>query len=120
VHGVDVLAMWLRVWHWRRRLAERRPLSDRERRRWERFYRQYRRTWHWLRLRQKVWRRAGGVCERCGSTGNLQVHHRTYARLGRERLEDLELLSGGCHLREHRRLAVSRVVAAREKEQSRG
>jgi hypothetical protein len=102
-YAVDVLSMWLRVWFSRRRLAQLRPLSDPERQRWERFYRQYRRTWHWQRLRRKIGRRAGGVCERCGVPRNLQVHHRTCARLGRQRLDDTELLSGGCHLREHRR-----------------
>jgi hypothetical protein len=65
---VDVLAMWVRVWFWRRRLAEQRQLSDRERRRWERFYRQYRRTWHWRRLCRKVLRRATLGWDASGST----------------------------------------------------
>jgi hypothetical protein len=44
-------------------------------------------------------------CERCGcrvplhGRGAVTVHHRTYARLGHERREDVELLCWGCHRR---------------------
>jgi len=44
-------------------------------------------------------------CERCGCRVRLHgrravtVHHRTYARLGRERRDDVELLCWGCHRR---------------------
>jgi len=59
-------------------------------------------------INSKEWyrRRAGRLvarnfsCERCGSNVALQVHHRTYRRLGAEREEDLEVLCGLCH-REH-------------------
>jgi hypothetical protein len=33
----------------------------------------------------------------CGTADHLQLHHRTYARLGRERLRDLILLCGDHH-----------------------
>jgi hypothetical protein len=36
-------------------------------------------------------------CERCGAKRTLEVHHRTYERLGRERDADLEVLCGDCH-----------------------
>ena len=41
--------------------------------------------------------RAGYRCERCGATGRLEVHHRTYDRLGREWPEDLQVLCPSCH-----------------------
>lgn len=36
-------------------------------------------------------------CEVCNSGEHLQVHHRTYARRGRELLEDLIVLCEPCH-----------------------
>lgn len=40
----------------------------------------------------------GPYCETCGSgTQNINVHHKTYARLGKELAEDLEILCQMCH-----------------------
>ena len=44
--------------------------------------------------------RAGHCCERCGRSrlGTiLQVHHKTYARLGNEHLDDLKVVCIDCH-----------------------
>ena len=55
--------------------------------------------WDLLRLRLLFER--GGRCERCGRRGEksspLQVHHKTYDRLGQEVDEDLELVCHVCH-----------------------
>jgi 5-methylcytosine-specific restriction endonuclease McrA len=40
-------------------------------------------------------------CERCGGQDALQVHHRTYERLGAELDEDFEVLCRRCHATEH-------------------
>jgi 5-methylcytosine-specific restriction endonuclease McrA len=40
--------------------------------------------------------RARWRCERCGAPAD-DVHHRTYRRLGVERLEDVEVLCASCH-----------------------
>lgn len=40
-------------------------------------------------------------CERCGSKRGLEVHHKTYERLGREWDQDLEVLCDDCHIGEH-------------------
>lgn len=42
-----------------------------------------------------------GECALCTSTKNLEVHHRTYARLGHEPQSDLIVLCGRCHRRHH-------------------
>lgn len=55
----------------------------------------------WQELRQQVIARQNGLC-RCGSPGT-DVHHLTYQRLGKEQLEDLELLCRACHQHEHGR-----------------
>ena len=40
---------------------------------------------------------AGGRCQVCNDWRKLQVHHRTYERLGKERDKDLTVLCEGCH-----------------------
>ena len=42
-----------------------------------------------------------GKCSRCGKTGALHTHHKTYARLGFEKDNDLISLCPVCHAREH-------------------
>lgn len=45
----------------------------------------------WKRYRRRVLRAWGNKCAKCGADGKttlLHVHHKTYERLGRERLED--------------------------------
>lgn len=57
----------------------------------------------WMARKAAVIRHRGYRCERCGaepSTG-LQLHHRTYERLGHELPEDVELLCADCHREEH-------------------
>lgn len=56
---------------------------------------------YWKDLRKSVYERSDYKCERCGSCHLLQVHHRTYERLGCERLDDVELLCLGCHRSHH-------------------
>ncbi|HSZ58656.1 MAG TPA: HNH endonuclease signature motif containing protein [Tepidisphaeraceae bacterium] len=64
-------------------------------------YKEYLSSEDWAELRAEAIERAGGECERCGSTENLQVHHRTYRRLGQERLSDLECVCDECHREIH-------------------
>jgi len=54
------------------------------------------------KLRTAIWHGRFVFCRGCQcfvwfSFGNVQVHHLTYARLGRERDEDLVVLCRGCH-----------------------
>ena len=58
----------------------------------------------WWERRAEIIEVRGRVCERCGSDGGeveLELHHVTYARLGDESDDDLELLCGECHCRAH-------------------
>ncbi len=61
-------------------------------------YQEYLKSNHWketkARFRKKV---KGRRCQFCGATGELHIHHRTYERLGRERLKDLVQLCEECH-----------------------
>ena len=64
-------------------------------------YAEYLRTLHWKRKRQEAFEFHGRQCQECGSTEDLQVHHTTYRRLGRERLKTLQILCKHCHAIRH-------------------
>ncbi len=70
-------------------------------------YAEYLQTPHWKRMRQDKVRAAGHRCQFCNrGSVTLNVHHRTYERLGEEHDGDLTVLCQDCHhiLHEHRRL----------------
>lgn len=52
-------------------------------------------TWHLKRHLRMIY--AGHKCEICGSRKGLECHHRTYIRLYRERISDLQILCEDCH-----------------------
>ena len=48
---------------------------------------------YWAELKRKVTARRGNKCERCGKSGcGLDLHHKHYRTLGRERQKDVMLL----------------------------
>jgi len=51
----------------------------------------------WKEQREKALERAKHRCQLCNRDYNLQVHHRTYERLGCEEPEDLTVLCKSCH-----------------------
>jgi hypothetical protein len=57
----------------------------------------------WRRRRDAKLSELGHRCQGCDETERLEVHHLTYDRLGRERMEDLMVLCHLCHAREHGR-----------------
>ena len=68
-------------------------------------YNVYLQTDHWLRLRERVIKRAKGRCERCHTITipiDMQVHHFTYLYRGCERMKDLAGWCEECHEEEHR------------------
>jgi hypothetical protein len=76
----------------------------------QRQYREvYLRSDHWRQMRQLALRDAEDRCAVCNSSHQLDVHHRTYERLGAERLTDLLVLCRKCHqvFHESRRLVNS-------------
>ena len=56
----------------------------------------------WQTKRQEVFAVRGYNCEACRSSQVLQVHHKTYARLGREYAQDMAVLCRDCHEEVHR------------------
>lgn len=48
------------------------------------------------------------ICFICGSKKNLQAHHKTYERAGKERMADLVCLCQDCHNATHKFLKLSK------------
>ena len=65
-------------------------------------YRRYLQSpmWRIRRALAILWH--GGSCVLCGSRHRIEVHHRTYKRVGRENIRtDLAPLCANCHRRFH-------------------
>jgi hypothetical protein len=66
---------------------------------WRERYNDHLASEEWRELKREVILERGEVCEHCGKTSRkLQLHHKTYVRLGNELLDDLELLCEECHI----------------------
>lgn len=55
----------------------------------------------WAMVRQRVMRRAQGICEGCCITPAVEVHHMTYENFGKEFMWDLRAVCRPCHERYH-------------------
>lgn len=60
-------------------------------------YQNYLQSDHWKQTRKAALERSHHRCQICNSPERLQVHHRTYDRLGAELPEDLTVLCANCH-----------------------
>lgn len=73
-------------------------------------YQQYLQSNHWIFLK-KAFYASGlfkGCCEVCFNPNvPLQIHHKSYKRLGKERLNDLIAVCGDCHLTIHKRVGIT-------------
>lgn len=77
------------------------------------FYETYIHSPEWQEKRRVMLDWAGGRCQQCGYSEDLEVHHRTYDRLGSERLpEDLEVLCSPCHALLHGRAPRALPIAS--------
>ena|ERR1041385_6770925 len=72
-------------------------------------YSQYLITQHWQDLRQRLFNVRGKKCERCDSEKEIEIHHKTYERIGKEELSDLLILCRTCHGEEHAKLKLERM-----------
>ena len=73
-------------------------------------YYQYLQSPEWSRLRELKLEQADGRCQLCNSNKALHVHHRTYERLGRERLVDLTVLCADCHAKFHDKVLTGTIL----------
>ena len=63
---------------------------------WRIRYEKYIRSTQWKNMRKDILR-LRDRCEGCGTKHSLELHHKTYERLGRELISDLEVLCKSCH-----------------------
>lgn len=64
-------------------------------------YKKYLNSFHWKRVRYRKLLEIKFCCESCGAKNNLSVHHLTYENIGREKLDDLQVLCSSCHRKAH-------------------
>lgn len=65
-------------------------------------YYEYLQSEEWKEKRYQKIRKVGRICERCGRRCKRpHIHHKTYVRLGNEKMSDLEVLCPICHGIEH-------------------
>jgi hypothetical protein len=86
-----------------------RPLTDRQL-----LHRQYLQSELWKQKRLEALEHYGQKCNRCGQFGT-DVHHKTYKRVGSERLSDLEVLCRECHEAHHSAERATRSKRSRKK-----
>lgn len=60
------------------------------------------RHWQEVSIRFLKSKRGRKVCSACGSTYKINLHHKTYAHIGRERMSELCYLCEFCHLKVHK------------------
>ena len=64
-------------------------------------YEEYLDSEDWQAKRELVFERSGGICEGCRERKADEVHHLTYAHIGKEFLWELVAICGVCHERIH-------------------
>ena len=64
-------------------------------------YSEYLNSDQWKSIKAKVITRAKGKCEGCNNETSLEVHHKTYERIGMELMIDLVALCKYCHMSAH-------------------
>ena len=64
-------------------------------------YQQYLQSGHWITLRARFYAKNARVCWVCRATDGIELHHKTYIRLGAERLTDLIPLCRTHHSKFH-------------------
>lgn len=60
-------------------------------------YKTYLASREWAERREAVRKRSRNKCERCLTAAMQAVHHKTYANVGHEPLEDLQAICNACH-----------------------
>ena len=81
--------------------AKSNPIYGKIRDKNNRYYRNiYLQSEHWKNLRKEKLEK-NSVCEKCGSTLSLDIHHKEYGQLFNVTIKDLQTLCRVCHNKEH-------------------
>lgn len=106
---LDVLVFIGEVWHYLLKSLDRHNELG--------TYEKYRSSPAWKRKRDLIIERDKSKCVWCGAEGR-QVHHKTYADIGKEPLSDLVVLCGKCHKKVHGNRFTKRAFIAYIKRES--
>ena len=68
---------------------------------WWKQYNKYLLSEQWRDRRDRIFRRAGYICEGCGAKPASQVHHLSYKNVGKEFLWEIVAVCDDCHARCH-------------------
>lgn len=60
-------------------------------------YSEYLKTKHWNNIKQQMYKKYRYHCCVCGWSHGIQIHHKTYERVGNESLDDLIYICKACH-----------------------
>ena len=60
-------------------------------------YEAYMHSQKWIDRKRRIFKKRGRVCQMCGATSGLEVHHKDYTRLGHEIDDDLLIVCRDCH-----------------------
>ncbi len=82
---------------WRQRQAALEAERDAKNKKWWSWYSSYLESPEWRQRRRMVLERCGGVCEACRVAEATEVHHTSYAHVGREPLWELRGVCAPCH-----------------------
>jgi len=85
----------------RRKKAKKRKRKNKKRRKRKPDYETYIVSAAWYRRREWLRKQLGNRCCECKSTNKLTTHHKTYKNLGRETVDDVEILCWNCHKQRH-------------------
>ena len=66
---------------------------------------------HWQRVKARALKAADHRCQVCNGADRLDVHHRTYVRIGCEWPADVTVLCHECHSLFHQNRKLKRRVA---------
>ena len=71
-------------------------------------YKEYLKSDHWKNVKKRYKdSKLTQKCYICGSNKHINIHHKTYKRLGKEKLNDLVPLCQECHYLTHKALGIS-------------
>ena len=66
-----------------------------------RYRKDYYKSRVWKEVREQKFDQVGRECEECDATDYLHIHHDQYKTIGREKMDDLQVLCRSCHKKKH-------------------
>lgn len=98
-------------------MAKRKPIYCPDTQETAKTYTKYLLTQHWQNIRkQKL--ELNPICEKCGSSQKLNIHHQSYRGLGKEKINNLITLCEKCHSKLHQDLKNLRRLTRKTKRES--